>query len=619
MKITIHSGDPLRAPYVPPAIGNGDLSCQIDFEGVMKQQPYCGMTPGIRRAGYRYDNPTGTLIPFGFFTQEMEGIGALAEWSQSFDPRNGVVDTDCRYADGTRIRSTVFCNLNSNVIVIRKTIDTGRTAPFLLNYHFAPKRTAIRQADDAIEYTADGMREYHGRIVFSCDAPAELHRESGLWRLATTARECTFFLAFDGAEEGNFEALLQSTRHAWEAFLQEGFVRIPSEKLQRAYESSIYHLRISTTAWSIPTGIFDTHWNGLYFGFDEYFNMLGLLSAGHLDLALRVPRFRSSLLPAARSRSNSPKCDRGTALFPWETNEIGGENSPRGFWYEHIFHESHFVLEAWAGYRYSGDTELLRREFYPLIRGCAEYLRLHHVTYDAAGRTVIGACTDLERLGPAVSNPFMTSCSVIAAFEAAADAADVLAADPELSQLWRELAAELRASLPHDGTRHVPYAGCETHSIAQLAGVFPYGVLSGDDPLQRNAIDDYRKHRDLCGNMYQLGSGICSWYLAWEAAAMVRLGKTGEALTILEAIADNCGNWYEMFEIREVEMRPYFTTAAGCFVFAINELLLRFRNGLPLPGSWRDFSFRLSGPHAQVIEVEFSGGSLKSITEEAAR
>jgi hypothetical protein len=398
--------------------------------------------------------------------------------------------------------------------------------------------------------------------------------------------------------------MLQLTRRSWAAFHREGFIRIPSQKLQCAYESSIYSLRISTTAWSIPIGIFDTHWNGLYFGFDEYFNMLGLLSAGHRELALRVPRFRSSLLPVAQSRSNSTKCDKGTALFPWETNEIGGENSPRGFWYEHIFHESHFVLEAWDSYRYTGDMELLRREFYPLMRSCCEYLRLYHITCDAEGRTVIGACTDLERLGPAINNPFMTSCSVIAAFEATATVAEILDSDMELSQLWRELAAKLRATLPHNQAYYIPYADCEIHSIAQLAGVFPYGVLSINDPLQRNAIDDYRKNRNLCGNMYQLGSGICSWYLAWEATTMVRLKDVKSALSLLEMIADDCGNWYEMFEIREAEMRPFFTTAAGCFVFAINELLLLFKDGTPMPQGWDNLAFRLQGMHGDMIETE---------------
>lgn len=616
MKTMIESGRPLTAPYVPPAVGNGDLSVQIDREGAMAQKSYCEMIPGIRRAGYRYDNPTGRLIPLGYFTQSLSGLGELTRWEQSLETDDGVVECDCSYSDGTHIRTTVFCHLGKNILVIRKELETTLDGHFEFIYHLDPPRAKVtQQGEFKLAYKVDGMEQYEGTVSVTADVPVKASWQDGQLRLSTTARSCTFFIAFDEETTASGEELLAESRELWREFWNEGYVRIPSPRLQQVYQASLYHLRISTTRWSIPTGIFETHWNGLYFGFDEYFNMMGLMTAGHVESALHVPRFRFSILPQARFRSNSSKIDRGTALFPWETNEQGGENSPRGFWYEHIFHESHFVLEGWQAYRFTGDKEQLREKYYPLMRACAEYLRIFHVTYDAAGRRVIGVCTDLERMGSAISNPFMTSCSVIAAFEAAAKGAEVLGVDEELAKQWRELAAALRQSLPHDENSYRPYDGFNDYSIAQLAGIFPYGVISRDEPLQRNGVEDYRRHRRQCGNMYQMGSGICSWYLAWEAITLVRMRQPEEALAVLEELEKSCGNWGEMFEIREMEMRPYFTTAAGCLVQAVNEMFLQFQGDTPVlapavPQSWRDYSFRLAGLYGSVVQGKCVDGKV---------
>lgn len=53
-------------------------------------------------------------------------------------------------------------------------------------------------------------------------------------------------------------------------------------------------------------------------------------------------------------------------------------------------------------------------------------------------KLIIGKCTDIERLGPAVENPFLTSCGAIYNFEIAARAADILGIDAEYAAKLRE-------------------------------------------------------------------------------------------------------------------------------------------------------------------------------------
>ena len=601
--------------YAPAAIGNGDLSLLIDWQGAQFQQEHCGMLPNIRRAGYRYDTQHGELVLFGYFTHELSGAGAVTAWTQSLNTDDGVVTTRCVHEDGTVISGTVFCHLEQNVVVIHKKIVTTSAAPFRFRYAFAPKRTRVTfDGTGRIDYEIDGLFQYRGDIRITADVPLTFSADNGEYTASTTARELTIFLCFDQKITADYEVLLNSTRAAWARYWQESYIHIPSEKILRMYRTSQYHLRISSTRWSIPTGLFDTHWRGLYFAFDEYFNFMALASSGHLEAAARIPHFRYELLEKAKFRvaaNTQPPLD--AACYPWETNEIGEENSPRGFWYDHIFHASHVALAAWEFYRYSGDRQLLQAELFPVIRASCEWLRIFHIVKNDDRPAVIGVCTDLERLGPAKKNPFMTSCSVIATLEATANAAELLQADTAMIPEWRRLAAELRTTLPQENGRYVPYAGCQEHSIGQLAGIYPYGVLNSDDPAQLAAVADYIAEKDTCGNMYRMGRGVCSWYQCWEAVTLARLGNGEDAFRQLEQIADQAGCFGEMFEIYEMGLRPWFTTAEGKFIQAVNEMLLQFDGATPkiapaIPAGWKDFSFKLQHRYGGKLEVEYVDG-----------
>lgn len=618
MKLTATNLTAETRRCAPAAIGNGDLSILIDHEGLQHQNEdgYGIIQPGIRRAGFRYDTRHGELIPFGRILHEMEGLGELLSWEQSLDNQDGLIHCRCDYRDGTRIESTIFCHLERNILAIRRRISTGLAAPYRLRYLFAPRHARIEtDSSGTIHYEVDGAQLYRGTITFSMDASFRFLPGEGEYGIETGAREFTLLVRFDDDEPAAFDELLASTRRLWQAYWQESYIRVPSPEIQQAYETAQYLLRISSTRWSLPTGIYDSHWHGRYFAFDEYFTFMGLVTSGHMREAAKIPHFRFSLLPGARRRveGDNPRSPVGIACYPWESDEAGEENSPRGFWYDHIFQASHIALAAWELFRFSGDRDLLRRELYPLIGASCEWLRNFHIVHDEQGRTVIGCCTDLERLGPVRFNPFMTSCSVIAALEAAAQAAELLDVNPQMVPLWRKLAAELRTTLPRENGRYIPFAGCTTHSIGQLAGIYPYAVLSKKDPAQLAAIRDYADSKAECGNMYQLGSGICSWYLCWEAITCARLGDGEAAFRLLEETARQTGSFGEMFEIYECGIRPWFTTAAGKFIQAVNEMLLQFENGVPkpapaVPAHWREFAFRLQNLGGGRVEAEFQDG-----------
>ena len=79
--------------------------------------------------------------------------------------------------------------------------------------------------------------------------------------------------------------------------------------------------------------------------------------------------------------------------------------------------------------------------------------------HDAVALAAVDLLEDLERLGAARENPFMTTCGVIATFRAAAEAANLLHTDSGLRENWMTLAEKLTQTLPQNDHTYLPYPG----------------------------------------------------------------------------------------------------------------------------------------------------------------
>lgn len=602
MRITCSKHDAAHNHYVPLPIGNGDLSLQIDFEGSQRQEKFSGMIPGIRRSGYRYDSaiqpaPRG-FIPLGFFDQDIAGAGEPSDWTQTIDIGRGVVECRAVYADGLVVDSVIFCHYARNIIAVHKRLSQPRRYAF--RYHLAARRlrvTPLRDLELHCEFDLDQPKD--DRIVISCDQDGFCAKAGdGVYALAGTLSEGTFFITYNDECREGWAELLADHSARWQQYWAESYVRLPDKRLEEAYYTSQYHLKISSTRWSIPIGLFDTHWSGRFFAFDAYFMVTGLLSSGRLAEVAKIPRFYASLLPRALMRSAPPQHNDGSALFNWMDCEDGGEGASLGHWLDHVFHHAHIALICYDYCRYSNDHAFLAGDGYALIRACAmTYLR-RMIYRNVGGKTFVGKCCDLERLGTNRVNAFMTTCSAIVTLQCAADVAESLGRDCELVGEWREVAAELRRDLPREGARYIAYPGCPTASIGTLAGYYPYPVLTPDDPAALAALDYFNANESEVGNMYPTGQSICAWYRCWKAMAYLRIGRPQEALEQVTTLAGETGCFSEVFEIYEKSLRPWFATAEGSLIAVVNQLLLPDEKG-QIPAhrcGWHDIAYRLMLP-----------------------
>ena len=649
-----------RKDYYPPILGNGDIAFSVDAEGCLgynaadfgAEGTKTALSGGwIIRAGRRINRAFDTeakLLPFGrlFFEKKQKPLF----FSQELDVRKAQVRSRCEYPDGLKTQTVGIIHPSRNIYALKKTVSTDTCIKFRyeLNGYDRFVENAIRHVDVTaakngikVDYFMVGSEEIRGSLRLFFDRTAEVRcngNEAVISSEMAAGESVCLYLCLEDSLDGDFEAILdenikyistvgfdgiaKDTTAEWKSYYANGYVKTGDERIDSVYETALYHLKCYTTKWSIPVGLNMSCWHAGFFAFDEYYSLLGLLGADQLDLARRVPEFRlnSCLKRAIAFQHHTFKNEPKAARFMWITEEHGAEMASHGFWMDHIFHMAVIALGAFECFEYSGDIELLKR-YYPLILSCATFYVNQSVYTHPDGSVTVGKCTDLERLGPSRENPFMTSCGVIKTLECLVKAADILGVDKGFRDECEQKAAGLRKTLPNDGEKYVPFLGCEQRSIGVFSGKYPFDVLENDDRLMLNAWEDYVKNEERFGNMYSMGGGVSSWYAAWKAAANARAGFGDKAYRYLKQACLSVGAFCEMFEINEpdrVMYRPWFTTAAGVFMCAVNDMLLKSdgKNITLLPafgGEVKDLSFKLRTKGGVTVEAAFKNGRLTEL------
>ena len=653
-----HSKDK-RSCYFPPLLSNGDISFAPDAEGVLDyvnddfkpkmKYAFDGIVVRAGRRSGRCYNLNTRLFPLGKFTFS-EG-SALTEWSQELFCESGYFESSCSYIDGNTVYSQGFIHPSCNIYALKKKFAKKANAEFKLTLEgyckaigdYMSITDVVREGNVCrIEFKMYGIKVFFGTICCFvdkdykheiCDKGVTLHF------CANAGEEVCFYYYLEDDMEGKdykreTDALYQKIKECgylglfrecvshFDSFYSLGYVRSSDKRLEDIYKTALYGVKCNTTKSSVAVGLNNGAWDGKYFAFDEYTSFCGLLGAGRLDLAKRVPSYRlyKCLDKAIKLASDSHRNEKTElmAKFHWQTGEEDAfELANIGHWLDHVFHIPLIGIAAFEYYEYSMDKDFLS-ECYRMIRACAKFFT-KEMLYRDGDKLYIGKCTDLERLGSAVENPFMTTCGAIALLERCARAADILGIDKSYRAECEYVAKKLRENLPTEGGMYVPYLGCEQKSIAVFAGKFPFNVIDKASEAQALAWDDYERNQESYGNMYPVGKGLSPWYAGWKAVAYARVGDRYRAYAALTQIYNSVGAFDESFEINEenVHYRPWFSTAAGVYITAVNEMLLQTQGNTVkiLPGIPHeiDVSFKLAAKGGITVEAKVEGGELSFV------
>lgn len=651
-----------RSCYFPPFLSNGEIAFAVDKEGTLGYTANEYQNKGITTFGGQVVRRARRTAKAKAVNTRFFSMGSFrfdfgeecTDFSQELSVHEGCVRSTCRYPHGTT-ETECFIHPSLNLFALKKTFRCGekRRVSFSVSLenedkHIDPycriKYIKKRKTDYAIGFRNYGMDVFDGEICIFTDRETDFEKVGNGFTLSFDVTDgesvCFYYSVEDDLEGADFrktlrenkrtvnrvgyQGLLSDVKAHYEEFFALGYVKTGDKDLDKIYDCALYNIKGNTTRDDIAVGFNSNSWDGKYFAFDEYFSLLGLLGANRHSLAKLVPSYRKNVcLPHAIRRASDCHRTENTvdmALFHWESADNDDfEFTSDGAWLDHYFHISLVGIGAFEYYEYTGDLEFLK-ECHKMIRACANFFTNRLICRDG-DKVYIGKCTDLERLGAAVENPFMTACGAIRLLECCAETENILGADTDYAAECLETAALLRRNLPSDGEKYIPFKDCTTKSIAVYAGKYPFNVLGNDDRRMFNAWDDFEQNGRLFGNMYTVGSHISPWYAAWKAVAYARAGSAQKAYSALKQAFRSVGVFYEMFEINEesIKMRPWFSTAAGTFVTAVNEMLLLsgrdFVHIMPaFPTDGANISFRLAGKGGIVVDAVVVDGDLKKCT-----
>ena len=660
--MTYHSEEN-KNHYFPPMLSNGDISFAVDAEGMIGYMledykkkginAFDGIVVRYARRSAMCNDVRARLFPFGKFTFR-EG-SSLEQWTQELNVENGFFESECLYESGATIRSKGFIHPSHNIYALQKTFENiSGTREFayevtLCGYNESISRYMqvlyTRKQEDicCIGFKMYGMDVFCGEIHFFVDKDFSVNLTDAGAQIsfsASAGETVTFYYYLeDDLEKADFSKVLhqyKQTIHAlgfdgllkectdhYDSFGNLGYVKTSDEKLNAIYKTSLYSIKCNTTKASIAVGFNNGSWDGRYFAFDEYTSYYGLLSANRLELAKKVPLYRKNVcLDVAIQRASDSHRTTETedmARFHWQTGEVDRiELAAEGHWLDHIFHIPLVGIGAFEYYEYSKDVDFLR-DCYPMIRACSKFIT-KHMLYKDGDQYYIGKCTDLERLGSSIQNPFMTACGAIKLLQCCKKAADILETDEKYSAECAYISKKLYENLPAENGMYVPHLNCKQKSIAVFAGKFPFDLLNDSDEKMLCAWEDFEINGRAYGNMYPVGNNISPWYACWKALGYARAKMAENAYKALKQVYPSAGVFGELFEINEPvrRNRPWFSTAAGIFISAVNDMLLQTEGNtvhlLPAFPRTADVSFKLAAKGGITVEAEIKNEKLLKCT-----
>src|SRR6185437_14296453 len=189
------------------------------------------------------------------------------------------------------------------------------------------------------------------------------------------------------ARVAGVDALAARNREAWGRLWNTDIEIRGDTALQRVVRSMLFYLLCSAdsgTALAIPPmGLSSAGYYGHVF-WDSDTWMFPALVLTHPAVAHSLVAFRSRALGAARDRARSHGF-RG-AMYPWESDELGHETTPR-FASQNAHSEIHVTgdvaLAQWQYYLATGDSAWLVREGFPVIGATANFW-VSRAAYDSA-------------------------------------------------------------------------------------------------------------------------------------------------------------------------------------------------------------------------------------------
>lgn len=633
----------------PVLTGNGELVTCFGPTGYHTESPIPEMQV-FCLAGRRLMNlPQGPLVRYGRIKRTLIVNGEISEsltFGQELIPTEGII---LSHNDHQLVEedTTSFVHLNSNSCAFKTTITNKSSEPLsgklVLTYTFGDWEGRIPEGIRFLmEPRPRGMymyftlrNEHLGAEELLCEKEAEFqgkdHSFTATWQFKLDAGQSDSVAFLFGIGDRlrfrhtprswSFEEILTDQKLAWHTYQSASKVNLGFREIEALREICLYDIRCNSTPWSIPPCVTPAQWEGRTFH-DEFFPFMGLISAGHVRLAEKIPLYRLHTLHKAIERSQF----RG-AKYAWESFENGEDGSPYGHYLDEHFHMAQFAETAWQLILYTGDLEYPAK-FYPLLKEIADYFLLNMIEPDAE-LLRIKECTDFDETVYPVVNGIYTAAGAIRSLELAARVGREIGESEARVKEWENVAIRLRKNLPRQlsENRYLTASGARHRHIAEAGVVYPFRVDPHSD-MAVNTLDTFcttvMTERGLQpGDAPEYAQRGWLWTNSHISTAYSLSGKPDKAWDILSYAPRATGPGLTPAESVSKEghlSAPWFTTGAGAYVYAVHSLFVQVLDDgttrLPdLPAALQEAAYEgLAGANGLIFSAHFKDGEALELT-----
>jgi len=350
---------------------------------------------------------------------------------------------------------------------------------------------------------------------------------------------------------------------AWHGVWRTDVVLQGDPELQRVIHAMLFYLlasvREGTDASIPPMGLSSAGYYGHVF-WDADTWMFPPLLVLHPDLARSMVMFRYRALGPARR--NAVRNGYRGAMYPWESDELGDETTPRFAW-QNALYENHVTgdvaLAQWQYYLATGDSAWLARYGYPVLAATADFW-VSRASFDSTtGRYDIHHIVSVDEGLIGIGNDTYTNAIARKNLEFALLASRRLGRAPD--PRWSRVAARLYIPYDSAGQYHPTYEGAPPETRGSVVPLLAYPLgLPMSERAKRNDLDA------AIGLLLKQGSGAMMTTSLYPAIA-AELGDRALVDTLLPlSYRDHLRPPFDALAETPTNQAVHFLTGAGAFL-----------------------------------------------------
>lgn len=264
------------------------------------------------------------------------------------------------------------------------------------------------------------------------------------------------------AEKHEMSTLIGNNCEWNQRIWKRSWVRLPEERMNRAWYWGLYQAMAARRPGKFAPGYLApwhssayVNWGHHILTYEQAKSNLGLLSSNHTELLepwfSLLKNSREKLIAFTKSFYNMegtayPHSISGTGTVTPSSITLNGTEM-------NIHTGGESVKYCWDYYEYTGDIDFLREVGYPILKDAAIFYDEYLLTADDGERYIFPS-RSLEYCNPVgFADEFMTNsvfdlCMFKNTLSKAAEAADILGVDKELSDRWKEDLKQMRSDYP---------------------------------------------------------------------------------------------------------------------------------------------------------------------------